>query len=499
MADQLIVKLGADTSEFRGEIAKAGAEVGKTLGDEGGSNAGERFGKAFMKKINLDKAFKSLVGAVGIDVSNIAESIARLWTGVSKEEEANWKKLEELSDRVADANIKALQASLTEEKKYQLALRERAGALARIADIDKSTAKGQVETKEQELRLAQALETISAHRLLIEKQTTDELKDRIDVNEAGRKASRENVTLLARRIELVREDVVLAKVGVDLANTIAEREAWTNVLKGRQVQYEQLQAQFKKEHALSEKEVVEYTRLEAEAQIGKLLPAGRARLDQIKLIVKEKENEAKIDTILGVPAAKRTFEEKQTLGILGDQNKSLDKQIAQKQAIIDKIVTQQVEEKKVRDDSMDMHILDGDLGVAKVLGGIRVSSDPGRQYDYDQSLLAAATRDNQREIETLQRTIDRYQQGGAGIGKFELPALLARLKALQSRRDNISSYVFNPNYQDAAGQGIFASQVSTIGDPLGLQKKQTDTLQQVSGGITELNTRLRMAGFGTGG
>ncbi len=140
----------------------------------------------------------------------------------------------------------------------------------------------------------------------------------------------------------------------------------------------------------------------------------------------------------------------------------------------------------------------GDLGVAKAIGGIKISPDAGRQYDYDQALLASAGRDTQREIDTLQKQIDTYQSGGAGIGKFELPSLQGRLKALQGRQSHLQDYVFNPRYSDSAGQGLFASQVSTIGDPLKLQSQQTDVLKTVSKGIADINERLFNAGFGTG-
>jgi hypothetical protein len=495
MSDSLIIKLGADTSAFKGEISKVASHAKDQLGEKAGSSTGEKFGKAFMKKVNIDKAFKSLVAAIGIDINKLGESVARLWTGLSKEQEESFKELESLSERAADASIVAARASLNEEKKYQLALREREGAMRRMAEIDGSTAKGQVELKKQEIRLAENSLIISQHELELEKKITDQIKDRIAVNEAGRKSRVDDLPLLAQRIAKQKEDVELAKQAININYDMAVKDQWRNVLKQRQVDLEKMIVDFKKSHALTDSEAIESLNIQARILTGRMLPADKARYDQLKLITKERENQGKIETILAVPAERRTREEKTTLAVLLQQNEKLEKQIALKQELIDKAKEQQKEEIKVRQAMGGTEGFSGDTGVLKTLGGFKTYFEPTMQKEYEESLLASAARSINSEIETLQKKVDMYRTSGAGIGKFQVPALTGRISALRGRLNNLNDYVFNPNYKDQAGEGIFASQVSTIGDPLNLQNKQTDVLQSVAGGISQLNRRLQMNGF----
>lgn len=496
MADQLIVKLGADTSEFKGKIDQAGKDVANSLGRESGDSAGGKFIEAFTHRFTNSKHLAgALSTALGLNFEKMGENLARWITGVSKEEEEHLKKLGDLSERAADATIAAARASLTEEKKYQLALREREGAMKRIAEIDGSTAKGQVEIKEQEIRLAENSLIISQHELEIHKQINKEMTDRITVNEQDRKSRVDALPLLAQRIEKQKEDVKLAKAAADISDDITIKTQWQNVAKERQVELDRMLAEFKKSHSLSEGEVVEFLNIQARILTGKMLPADKARYEQLKLITKEKENQGKIDTILAVPAAERTKQEKLDLATLLDQNKTLDKQIAIKQALIDKTKAQIVEEKK----AAEVINAAGDLGVLKISSGFQTYNDPNQQRAYEQQLLSSARRDIENEIANLQAKVDQYTKSGSTMGAYEIPALRSRIQALLGRENHLQDFVFNPNYSDAAGKGIFAQQVSTIGDPLKLQTQANDTLKQVATGVNALNERLRMAGFGTGG
>ena len=387
MADSLIVKLGADTSEFRGELNKAAQAGGEFT--RGFGNALDGLGKKFG---NLRSLGGALAVALGINFQAIAERLARFVIGFSELEEAALKALVDKTDKLAD------EAEKRRDKARDEAARKEAEYSRMIADQQKLVWEARMQYFENEKKMREDMAKLAAKGAAEEqKQINRNLEEIAKLKFDALKPEEKLIQLKKEQLEL--EKVLRADKKAGIETSEIELEILKNTTAQEQI-----------------------------------------RLGIVKEITAEKEKGAKVE----MKAA-------------------------------------------------------GDLGVAKSIGGIKVSSDPGRQYDYDQALIAAATRDNQREIETLQKTIDRYQQGGAGIGKFELPALMARLKALQSRRDNIRDYVFDPNYSDAAGQGIFASQVSTIGDPLGLQKKQTDVLQNVSSGVAELNTRLRMAGFGTGG
>ncbi len=136
-----------------------------------------------------------------------------------------------------------------------------------------------------------------------------------------------------------------------------------------------------------------------------------------------------------------------------------------------------------------------DSGAMKLIGGMRRYFNPLDQMRYESELTDSAKRQNQEEIDTLKKQIAQFKASGDTAGSYEIPALQERIKALEKRSAHIRDYVFNPNYSDAAGQGIFSSQVATIGDPLKLQHKQTDVLTKVASGVQDLNDRLRVAGL----
>lgn len=497
MADELIVKLGADTSEFKGAIARAGKDASNSLGHDTGDSAGGKFVSAFEHRLLGARHLSgALATALGLNLEHISENIARWITGVSKEEEESLKRLGELSDRAADATINAARAALTAEQKYQLALRERAGAIARIAAIDGATAAGQVKIKEQEIRLAENSRIIAEHELEIHKRIVEELKNEVAVHSAATKANVDALPLLAQRIRQQQINVQLAKMAADISDDINIKQQFQNIAKERQIELERMIGEFKKSHSLTEAETLELVKTQGRILTNQTLPADKARLDQLKLISKERANEGKIEEILAIAPEKRTKEEKLLLGALEIQNKTLERQILLKQGVIDKTKTQVVEEKKL---GRTIEEVTGSLGVAKSIGGYQTYNNVSDQKAYEQGLISSAKREIANEIDSIQRQIDELTRGGSTLGKYEIPGLQDRIKALQGRSQHVQDFVFNPNYKDAAGQGLFAQQVASIGDPLKLQTQQVDITKQISTGITDINNRLRVAGFGTGG
>lgn len=385
MADSLIVKLGADTSEFRGELNKA-------------TQAGEQFTRGFGSALDgLGKKFgnlRSLGGALavalGINFQAIAEKIARLWTGLSELEEERLKKLVESTDKSADA----------QEKK-------RDEAIDRAKKRDEDYAQNAI-------RQAQIVWDARMKFFEEEKNYREDMDDQI------RKAAYEE----AKRIR--DNQIELAKLKFDALKP------------------EEKLSSLKKEQSLL-------------------------------------ENQLLSDKRAGVETSEMELE--------------LQKNLNQQESIRTALVKETA--KAEADIAKSKMSASGDLGVAKAIGGLSTYNDPARQQEYEKMLIESAKRDIQTEIDSLQKQVDAYKMSGSSFGKYELPALQSRIQALRGRQSNVSDYVFNPNYQDKAGQGIFASQVSTIGDPLKIQNKQTDVMTDVSKGVSELNTRLRVAGFGT--
>lgn len=385
MADSLIVKLGADTSEFRGELSKA-AQAGNQF-TNGLGNALEGLGKKFG---NLRALGGALAVALGLNFQAIAEKIARLWTGLSELEEERLKKLVETTDKAADAQEKKRDEAISRAEKRDADYAQRA-------------------LRQQEI-------VWDARMKFFE----EEAKYREDMEDQVRRAADEE------------------------AKNLRDLQAELARLKFDALKPEEKLVQLKKEQALLQKQLY-------------------------------------LDKAAGV----------NTTEIEVELQKNLNQQESIRTALVKETAKAEADIVKSKMSAS------GDLGVAKAIGGFHTYFDPAKQQEYEKMLLQSATRDIQTEIDALQKQVDSYRMSGSGIGKYELPALQSRIQALRGRQSNVSDYVFNPNYQDAAGQGIFASQVSTIGDPLKLQNKQTDVMTEVSKGVGELNTRLRVAGFGT--
>lgn len=140
-----------------------------------------------------------------------------------------------------------------------------------------------------------------------------------------------------------------------------------------------------------------------------------------------------------------------------------------------------------------------DIGILKISSGIQTYGNKADQAAYEKGLVEQTKRELQNQINEIQGKIDMYLSGGSSFGAYELPALQERMRELQARKQNVQGYIFDPRYQDALGRGIFGSQVESIGDPLRLQGEQTESLKTVANGIDQINERLRLAGFGTNG
>lgn len=176
----VITKLGLDLTEFSRGWNRAETIAATSAG---------AIGKAVHKKLGLQDAFKSFVAAIGIDVRSIADGIARFVTGVSKDEEEAFKQLGDLSDRVSEANIRNMRANLTEEQRYQLALRERDSLLKKISERQIKSTQDMVDSKKDELALSERIADIQQYQAEQAKKAAEEsrkaVEARMDLNEKG--------------------------------------------------------------------------------------------------------------------------------------------------------------------------------------------------------------------------------------------------------------------------------------------------------------------------
>ncbi len=120
------VKLSGDNSAFVGML-----DDSVQKGDQFAENLATRVGD---RLVGLRHVSTAVATALGLNLENITQNIARLFTGMSKEEEDFYNKTKELSDRQADTSIKNMRDRATEETKYQLLLQERKRLEGLLAD-----------------------------------------------------------------------------------------------------------------------------------------------------------------------------------------------------------------------------------------------------------------------------------------------------------------------------------------------------------------------------
>ena len=111
-------RLGLDTTEFSRGLTKAQADVGAA-----GADIGKKLNRAF----GAGDVFRSLMAGLGIaSAQSIADRVARLWTGVSKEIEDGYEKAIAAQEKLGEASIKRMRQMASLETQYQLLLIERA-------------------------------------------------------------------------------------------------------------------------------------------------------------------------------------------------------------------------------------------------------------------------------------------------------------------------------------------------------------------------------------
>lgn len=162
MANEIGVKLTGDNSHFRSMLSQSV--------EEGGKFAGKLAGKVGDNLGSLNKVSNTLATALGLNLQNIAENAARWFTGMSKETEEAFKKLADVSERVADANIALMRAQLSEEQRYQLAIIERGKLEKAIAENSAKTVQDQLRQKQDELKLIQKSAEIQAYEAKVREE-----------------------------------------------------------------------------------------------------------------------------------------------------------------------------------------------------------------------------------------------------------------------------------------------------------------------------------------
>src|SRR5205809_867926 len=98
MSSDLQFSVGIDGST----IDKGASEVDKKIGE---------LTKSVTKSFEFRDVGRTLATALGINLEKIAENVARWFTGMSKQEEASFKELESVSDKLTETTLKNIRAN----------------------------------------------------------------------------------------------------------------------------------------------------------------------------------------------------------------------------------------------------------------------------------------------------------------------------------------------------------------------------------------------------
>jgi hypothetical protein len=203
MANEIGVRLTGENSEFRSMLNRSVADAEKFSGDLASKVAGKLTG---MRDVST-----AVATALGINIQNIAENIARFFSGMSKAEEEAFKRLEQVTTQVADTNIKNMRALLTEEQRYQLNLQDREKLIQQIANAETKTAVQLLKQKEAELQLAQKSAEIQQHELKLTEERRKAFEDTVKVQiTANEKLFQAQIASLEteQKIAVIKETIV---------------------------------------------------------------------------------------------------------------------------------------------------------------------------------------------------------------------------------------------------------------------------------------------------
>lgn len=189
------VKLTADSSEFRSTLEKAAAD--------GGTFATKLADKVGDKLYGMRDISTAVATALGLNIQNIADNVARYFAGLTKEQEAAFKSVEDMTEKSAAINKANARERLSDGQKLQQLLNEEATARRQLNEKqEEAITISQQADKQQKIlmenmRLIQDGESsavgVAASRILMEKEqataAAKNLKERgeleITINQLG--------------------------------------------------------------------------------------------------------------------------------------------------------------------------------------------------------------------------------------------------------------------------------------------------------------------------
>lgn len=357
--------------------ATIGADVGplQQAGTQAAATAGN-IAQQMEKQFAMQKVGTALATALGLNLQNMAEQVARFFTGVSEAEEKALKELEKLSTEVADRQVAAMRERLSDEQKLQLVMQERAALEERIADNTGRTSEQQVQLQRDKLALLDK-----------EKESTQLIDKIARESEAARKQAAQEREDLERKIRAAAEEWDRKQAQLD-----AERRKVTQERYDREIKLAEDRVAYVEQN-------LELLKLEAKAASG-LTQSERERLELLRLIGKQEAINYEIKSLLSLE--KRTPEEERNLQFLLKQVAQLEVQIGQKREL-----TQQTRE-QAKAENLVGTAIDSNIAKWREFSGLIRSTGRG---DKDLSDRELARKRDTIEADLFERGL-RSQAGG---------------------------------------------------------------------------------------
>jgi hypothetical protein len=163
LVDEIAIKLGVPLTELNTALNQAGAKITSfsKKGSEDVGAFGKLWDKLSDKVVGMRDLSSAVATALGLNLTNIGNQLARMIVGLSAAEEEAYKKIGELSDRATEMSLKNMRARLTDEQRLQQLYIERDKIIRDLSFTEGESGRTQLHIKQQELALQTALKEIN--------------------------------------------------------------------------------------------------------------------------------------------------------------------------------------------------------------------------------------------------------------------------------------------------------------------------------------------------
>lgn len=336
------VRLNGDSSGYTSMMQRAGAVTEGTFTEIG-------------KKLFSVKTIATSVGtALGLHYSEIAETVARAVTGMSKETEEALKKIEQLGaetaqiyEQIFDKRKTDAQALKLAEEKTNSLLAEREAIYRAVAAREKEAAELASSALSKQTYGYLAISEAKAKALMTDEESVKLAQIARDLADKNRVIEEKTAAIKKTEAEELKkyndENSDWFKAQADAELALAKRS--------RELQDEQ-----QKDRLANAKENFEQLMLEQKARIGIIRGASTLtkeesdRLEVLKLQSKEKSIQASLEVLLSKPISERSKGENVIIEQLIEQQKLTKQQIADKTKVVEKTEAQAVAESRISDE-----------------------------------------------------------------------------------------------------------------------------------------------------